>query len=330
MGGRIHAFAVVASWAGFAASALLLVVALPVAALVQALQDWTQGLGLLAPLAFAALYGVATTVLVPGSALSLGAGVLFGVWLGTAVVWTGATAAIVVSFLIARHAARARVEALAATRPRFAAVDGAVGEQGWKIVALMRLSPLFPFGLQNYFFGITAIGFWPYCIASAACIVPGTFLYVYLGYAGGEAAVAVGAGGRAGMLRLGLQLVGLLATIAVSWYVAHTAARAIAKHAAVRVSAPAPKAAANPATRSPFRTACTLAAAAACLAASLLVFSRREVIRSVLLSQSGPAIQMRGAVAVSRSFAANPVAGRLSAPQQSTRHNSPPRIEEED
>ena len=60
----------------------------------------------------------------------------------------------------------------------------------------MRLSPVFPFGLQNYLFGVSAIRFWPCCIASAAFIVPGTFMYVYAGYAGGEAAAAVGGSER--------------------------------------------------------------------------------------------------------------------------------------
>ena len=286
MDNRFHAVAKWASLACFAASLAVLVVALPLDALLEALQGWIQGLGLLAPLAFSVLYGVLTTLLVPGSAVSLAAGVLFGVWLGTAVVWAGATAAVVLSFLIARYAARARVEALAATRPRFAAVDRAIGEQGWKIVALMRLSPLFPFGLQNYLFGVTAIRFWPCCIASAVCIVPGTFLYVYLGYAGGEAAAAVGGSGSADMLRLGLQFSGLLATLAVTVYVARTAARAIAKHAPVKAPAPSRKAAAHPPRRALFRTTCTLVAAFACLAASLLVYARRESIRSLLLPQS--------------------------------------------
>ena len=217
-----------ARWATIAcvvASIVLFLLALPLDSLVEALQARIAGLGFWAPFAYAVTYGLAATLFVPGSALSLAAGVLFGVWMGTIVVWFGATLSIVLSFLIARYAARARVEAVARTRPRFAAVDRAIGEQGWKIVALMRLSPVFPFSLQNYFFGITAIGFWPSCLASAVFIIPGTFLYVYLGYAGGEAAVAAGGAGDTDPWKLGLQLVGLLATLVVTVYIARIAAQ---------------------------------------------------------------------------------------------------------
>ena len=272
-----------ARWATIAcvvASVVLLLLALPLDSLVEALQARIASLGFWAPFAYAATYGLAATLFVPGSALSLAAGVLFGVWLGTVVVWFGATLSIVLSFLIARYAARARVEAVARTRPRFAAVDRAIGEQGWKIVALMRLSPVFPFSLQNYFFGITAIGFWPSCLASAVFIIPGTFLYVYLGYAGGEAAVAAGGAGDTDPWKLGLQLVGLLATLVVTVYIARIAARAVARHAPAEQSAPTSGAEEEPRSTSPARVGWTLALAAACLVASLTAFARRESIRS--------------------------------------------------
>ena len=272
-----------ARWATIAcvvASVVLLLLALPLDSLVEALQARIAGLGFWAPFAYAVTYGLAATLFVPGSALSLGAGLIFGVWLGTIVVWFGATLSIVLAFLIARYAARARVEAVARTRPRFAAVDRAIGEQGWKIVALMRLSPVFPFSLQNYFFGITAIGFWPSCLASAVFIIPGTFLYVYLGYAGGEAAVAAGGAGDTDPWKLGLQLVGLLATLVVTVYIARIAARAVAKHAPAEDGAPASDAEENPRSTFPARVGWALVLAAACLAASLTAFAHRESIRS--------------------------------------------------
>lgn len=329
MDDQFHAFAKWASLASFTASLVLLVVALPLDALLESLQAWIRGLGLLAPLAFAVLYAVLTTLLIPGSALSLGAGVLFGVWLGTVVVWAGATAAIILSFLIARYAARGRVEAFAATRPRFAAVDQAIGERGWRIVALMRLSPLFPFGLQNYFFGVTAIRFWPCCIVSTACIVPGTFLYVYLGYAGGEAAAAVGGSGSADVLRLGLQFAGLCATLAVTVYVARTAARAIGKHAPANAPAPTRRSTVQATKRSSFRTACTLVLAAACLAASLLVYSRRESIRSLLYPQGSRTANRPASEAGSGFLASGTLVAVLGSPGKTTGGWAPPRYENE-
>lgn len=261
----------------------LVVAALPVGDLMDALQARIAGLGSWAPVAYALLYGLAATLFVPGSALSLAAGVLFGLWLGTAVVWMGANIAIVLSFLIARYAARSKVEAMASTRPRFAAVDRAVGEQGWKIVALMRLSPVFPFGLQNYLFGVTAIRFLPCVLASAAFILPGTFLYVYIGFAGGEAAAAVGGAQGADTLRLALQLAGLVATLVVTVGIARIAAKAVASHAP---GTTASAAAATPAAgqpRSAPKALLVFVVALACLIAAGVVFKRRASLRLLLL-----------------------------------------------
>ncbi len=284
----------------FLASFGLLLAALPLDSLMGALRTWIAGLGFWAPLVFALSYGVAATLFIPASALSLAAGVLFGVWLGTAAVWLGATLAITLSFLIARYAARARVEALSSARPRFAAVDRAVGEQGWKIVALMRLSPVFPFSLQNYLFGVTAIPFWPCWIASTTCIIPGVFMYVYLGYAGGEAAVAVGGASSTDSLRLGLQLVGLLATVVVTVVVARIAARAIAKHApadggtsAAQVEQEEQEEPAGSTVSA--KTGLVFAISVACLLASMVAFGRREAIRERLLPPRGELVEQHAA-----------------------------------
>ena len=259
----------------------LLVAALPVGDLMDALQVRIEGLGIWAPVAYAALYGLAVTLFVPGSALSLAAGVLFGLWLGTAVVWIGANVAIVLSFLIARHAARGKVEALASTRPRFAAVDRAIGRQGWKIVALMRLSPVFPFGLQNYLFGVTAIRFLPCFLASAAFILPGTFMYVYLGFAGGQAASAVGGGQGVDALRLALQLVGLLATVAVTVGIARLAAKAVASHAPDGAASPIATASEPAQPRSLATALLAFAISLACLTAAAIALTARESLRSL-------------------------------------------------
>ena len=265
----------------FVVSFTLLIAALPLDSLTEALRTWIAGLGFWAPLAFALTYGLAATLFIPASALSLAAGLLFGIWLGTGVVWLGATLAMALSFLIARYAARARVESMARTRPRFAAVDRAVGEQGWKIVALVRLSPVFPFTLQNYLFGISAIPFSSYLLSSTAFVIPGVFLYVYLGYAGRETAVAVGSASGSDSLKLGLQLVGLVATVIVTVLVARIAARAIAKHAPDDngTPPPQPKPADAAASGVSAKAALVFAISLACLLASMAAFSRREAIR---------------------------------------------------
>ena len=291
----------------FVASIVLLVAALPMDTLMEALRIWIGSLGFWGPLAFAITYGIAATLFIPASALSLAAGVLFGIWLGTAAVWLGATLAIALSFLIARYIARARVEELAKTRPRFAAVDRAVGEQGWKIVALTRLSPVFPFNLQNYLFGVTAIRFWPYCIASAAFILPGTFLYVYLGYAGGEAAAAVGGVGRADGLKLALQLVGLLATLIVTVVIARIAAKAISKHAPGEIAPSGPSATKSLCKGSMAKKVGALALSIACLLASLTAFVQRESIRSLFPTPSVELFERYALEMVSSPFERGPL-----------------------
>jgi uncharacterized membrane protein YdjX (TVP38/TMEM64 family) len=134
-------------------------------------------------------------------------------------VWLAATTAAGLAFLVARHAARGAVEERARKDARFTAIDKAIGERGWKIVALLRLSPAVPFSLSNYFYGLTAIRFWPYLLTSALAMLPGTLLYVYLGAAGKAAARG---GGRTTLENVYLAL-GLAATIAVTIYLTKVA-----------------------------------------------------------------------------------------------------------
>ena len=268
------------AYAGFALATLLVVAALPVNEWLESVRGWIAGLGFWAPAAYAATYGLATTIFIPASALSLAAGVLFGIWKGSAIVWIGANLATVASFLVARFAARSRVEAMAQARPRFAAVDRALGEEGWKIVALMRLSPVFPFTLQNYLFGVTAIRFWPYAIASAVCMVPGTFLYVYIGYAGGQAAAAASGAPGTEALRLGLQAVGLLATILVTVFVTRIASRAVARHAPERSAELPPQKTQRESRVPPGRPVRLFGLAAAALVAASIAFLQRDAIRA--------------------------------------------------
>jgi uncharacterized membrane protein YdjX (TVP38/TMEM64 family) len=136
------------------------------------------------------------------------------------------TTAAALAFLIARYFAREAIEKKAAGNPKFDAIDRAIGAKGWKIVALLRLSPAIPFSLGNYLYGLTSIRFWPYVLSSWIAMLPGTFLYVYLGHAGAQGLQAA-AGETADTGRLVLLGVGLVATIAVTIYVTVLALRAI-------------------------------------------------------------------------------------------------------
>jgi len=204
----------------FAASRLL-----PVAEWTKHLESWIARQGAAGYVAFYAVYVVAALLFVPGAALTIAGGFVFGLARGTALVSAAATTAAALAFLIARHVARGAVEARARKDRRFTAIDKAIGERGWKIVALLRLSPAVPFSLSNYFYGLTAIRFWPYVLTSWLAMLPGTLLYVYLGAAGKAAARGEG---RSAAENVYLAL-GLAATVAVTVYLTKVARAALRK-----------------------------------------------------------------------------------------------------
>ena len=153
---------------------------LPVREWIEGFQGWISELGALGVAVFVLLYVGVTVVLGPAWALTLVAGLAYGLW-GLPLVVGAATLAACVAFLLGRHVARERVTKLVDDDRRLKALNRAVGQEGWKVVGLMRLSPVFPFGLQNYLFGVTDVAFVPYALATMLGILPGTALYVYIG-----------------------------------------------------------------------------------------------------------------------------------------------------
>lgn len=206
------------------------------AGLVTRLRAWVAGFGVAAPLVYGLAYVIAVVLLVPASALTIGAGVTFGLGVGTITVVLSATTGACLAFLIARFLLRERVERWLSGRERLSAVDRAVGEQGWRVVALTRLSPAFPFNVQNYFYGLTRVPFSHYALASLFAMVPGTLLYVYIGLAGAE--VAAAAGGAASWGRTALLVAGLLATLLVVALVTRVARKELDKATAAGGSDP--------------------------------------------------------------------------------------------
>jgi len=191
--------------------------------------EWVEGLGVLGPLVFVLGYAIAVVAFVPASLLTLAAGAIFGVAKGTAYVFVAATLGASLAFLVSRYVARSAVERRVAGNERFAAIDRAVGEQGRKIVFLLRLSPVFPFNLLNYALGLTRVRFADYAIASIG-MLPGTLLYVYSGKVAGDvAALAGGAEMERGTGGTVLLVVGLVATVVVTTFVTRIARRALAE-----------------------------------------------------------------------------------------------------
>ncbi len=155
-------------------------VLLPVKQYLADFVGWVRGLGWWGPLVFGVVYAV-TALVFPASILTLGAGFAFGVALGTVVVSLSSVTTAAMGFWLGRTLARGWVEAKVAASPKFRALDQGVAENGFKIVLLTRLSPVFPFLLLNYAYGLTKVRFRDFLIASWLGMLPGTVLYVYLG-----------------------------------------------------------------------------------------------------------------------------------------------------
>jgi uncharacterized membrane protein YdjX (TVP38/TMEM64 family) len=192
---------------------------------------WIAGSGLFGPVIFIVIYILACVLLIPGSILTLGAGFVFGVVKGTVIVWVAATLGATAAFLVGRYLARDWVSEKIDANPRFKAIDEAVAREGWKIVGLVRLSPVFPFNLLNYMFGLTRVSLRHYFFASWIGMLPGTVMYVYIGSLAGDLAT-LGAGGRTRTpAEWALYAFGFVATIAVVLYVTRLARHALEKKA---------------------------------------------------------------------------------------------------
>lgn len=205
---------------------------LPVAQWVKAFTDWVRDLGLAGAFIFIAVYALAAVLFLPGAIFTIAAGLVYGIAGGTVVALAGATLGAGLAFLVARYLVRGRIEEFARKHRKFGAIDKAVGDEGWKIVGLLRLSPLIPFNVSNYFYGVTSIGFWPYLLASCLGMLPGTLLYVYLG-AIGQAGLEGGKQGYSPLQWTFLGL-GLVATIAVTVFVSRVAKKALQKSGATK------------------------------------------------------------------------------------------------
>jgi len=200
-------------------------------ALLRQALDGIAGLGAWGVVLFVLLYVAATVLFLPGWILTLGAGAVFGLGRGIVIVSLSATLGATAAFLVGRYLAREWVARKIEGNPRFRAIDQAVAREGWKIVGLTRLSPVFPFNLLNYAFGLTRVSIRDYVLASWIGMLPGTAMYVYLGSLAGTLAAASAGRGERAPAEWALYAVGLLATVAVTVYVTRVARRALQERA---------------------------------------------------------------------------------------------------
>ena len=145
------------------------------------IKTWVASFGAIAPLVYIGLYLVSTVFFLPGTPVTVLAGFVFGPLWGVLYASIASIISVSAAFLIARYVARDIVESWVKDNAQFRKIDAQVEEQGWRIVMLTRLVPIFPFNLQNYAYGLTRIRFTTYVIVSAIFMLPGTAVFVQLG-----------------------------------------------------------------------------------------------------------------------------------------------------
>jgi uncharacterized membrane protein YdjX (TVP38/TMEM64 family) len=199
-------------------------------------QDWLrdalmqiEGLGAGGAIAFIAIYAIATVAFIPGSFLTLGAGVVYGTVQGFIYVFVGATVGATLAFLVGRYVARGWVARKIAGAPKFKAIDEAIGREGLKIVLLTRLSPVFPFCLLNYALSLTGVSLRDYLFGFIG-MIPGTMMYVYIGSLAHDLTM-IGTADQPSnpTAQWAIRILGFVATVAVTLYVTRLARQALAK-----------------------------------------------------------------------------------------------------
>jgi uncharacterized membrane protein YdjX (TVP38/TMEM64 family) len=186
-----------------------------------------NNLGRVGAIAYIALYIIATVAFLPGSIVTLGGGAIFGVVWGSLYVFMGASLGATAAFLVGRYLARDWVYKQIAGNEKFRKIDEAVGKEGFKIVFLTRLSPIFPFNLLNYALGITGVSFKDYLLGFLG-MIPGTVMYVYIGsLAGACALIGTKAQPSNSVVEWTMRIIGFIATVAVTVFVTRIARKAL-------------------------------------------------------------------------------------------------------
>lgn len=201
--------------------------------------SWVKDAGAIGPVVFAAVYFAGTILFFPGSVLTIGSGFAFsqafgqgwGIVAGSLVVMVGATSGAAAAFLLGRYALRSLVADKAAKYRILAAIDRALQGQGFKMVVLLRLSPVIPFNAFNYFMGLTGVGFVPYVLGSIG-MIPGTVFFVYLGSLLSDVknAISGDSSDESPAVKWTIFAVGIVATVVAIVLVSIYARRELSKH----------------------------------------------------------------------------------------------------
>jgi uncharacterized membrane protein YdjX (TVP38/TMEM64 family) len=193
----------------------------------QATLVWIKDQGPVGVLAYIVIYNLAAILFIPGSLLTLGGGAIYGVFWGSVYVFTAATLGATLAFLLGRYVAQGWVNQRIEGNTKFRAIAQAVAQDGFKIVFLTRLSPIFPFNLLNYAFGVTQVSLRDYVLGSIG-MLPGTITYVYLGFLIGDIAALAGKRERTTAEWI-LYGIGLVVTLVISIYITRIARNALSQ-----------------------------------------------------------------------------------------------------
>lgn len=208
---------------------VLLAVCLQHLDMVAAWLVWMRAQGPLGHVLFAAFYLGGTLAMVPASILEAGAGFLYGPVLGIAVASLLGTACATCSFALGRTVFRGAVERRIAGSPRLQAIDRAVAAEGWRLVLLLRLSPLAPFNLMSAALGATPVAVTDFVVGT---MVGHLFPVVVFAWTGSTVATALDLVERtappAWATGVGIGLT-VLATIGVSRFAKRTLDAALAE-----------------------------------------------------------------------------------------------------
>jgi uncharacterized membrane protein YdjX (TVP38/TMEM64 family) len=191
--------------------------------------EWVEGLGAWSYLVITVAYIVGSIAMFPSIVITTLAGFLFGIGKGMLAAWIASVLGAVSAFLVGRYVARDWVAEQIKQRPRLRALDRAVGENGFKIVVLTRLSPVFPFNFLNYAYALTNISVRDYFMASLVGMIPGTIFYVSVGAVAKDLTMLVSGEATLGntWIKTAMLGLGVLATLAVTIVVARLAKEAL-------------------------------------------------------------------------------------------------------
>ena len=209
------------------AGVVLLVVSrlYPLNELLHRLEGWIGAHRPWSTLCYPLVHAVCNLLLLPAGMLVVGSGFLFGVWQGFLLALTGHLLAAAGAFWISRTFGRRFIERHLASRPQWRELDAAVEREGWKIVFLSQLSPLFPTSLFNYCYGLTRLRFWPCMLWIALGWSPGMFLYAYVGRLGHVGYRMYREGNTPTLAQYGPWLAGLALSLAITLILARLALR---------------------------------------------------------------------------------------------------------